>query len=77
MNQFKLYSKSEFVEKIEALERLVQAQSKTIKELQQVINIHAWDRKMSAYTIKELVEQRNQLIDCVEANLKISRECIR
>ena len=71
---FHVYSRSELIEKVEMLERLVQAQYRSIKELQNVIKISNYDRSMDQETIKDMIEQRNQLLECVNAHLKISDE---
>ena len=68
---FHVYSRSELIEKVEMLERLVQAQYRSIKELQNVIKISNYDRSMDQETIKDMIEQRNQLLECVNAHLNI------
>lgn len=68
---FSIYSKAELIEKLEAAQRMIQAQERSNIELQRVISMHNWDRKMAEDTIAELVEQRNQLHECVKAHLAL------
>ena len=74
MSQFSVYSKAELVMKLEAAENLIIAQGKSIKELNNVIKMHDNSRDLDREQIKELIEQRNELHDCVKSHLKISDE---
>lgn len=74
MSQFNIYSKAELVMKLEAAENLIIAQAKSIKELNNVIKMHNYSRDLDREQIKELIEQRNDLNECVKAHLKISDE---
>lgn len=74
MSQFNIYPKAELVMKLEAAENLIIAQAKSIKELNNVIKMHNYSRDLDREQIKELIEQRNDLNECVKAHLKISDE---
>lgn len=71
MSQFSIYSKAELIEKVEALERLTIAQEKANLELRNIIKMHQYSRDLDRLQIEELIEQRNQLYECVKAHLEL------